>query len=376
MKLHLVSFNIPFPANYGGVIDVFYKLKALHAQGIQVILHCYEYGREQADELASYCSEVHYYPRRMSVWNQVSTRPFIVHSRRSKALLERLEADDAPILLEGLHTCYYLTHPSLRHRCQIVRMHNIEWQYYQYLARKEPNWLKRLFFQLELRRLKHYQRVLRHATHILSISPSDTAQLQRHYNNVTYIPPFHPNDDVRTQVGQGDYVLFHADLSVKDNEDSAIYLINRVFNDGAIKMPFIVAGLNPSARLLRLIEQRPNVSLRPNLSHHDLQQLIHNAHINLLISFQSAGMKLKLLNALFTGRFCIVNTPMVRDTGLEDLCLIHDDHRSIQQAIARLSLTPFTRQHLDQRRMSLGAEFYNAHNATQIQRLLLTHSSK
>ena len=27
--LHIVAFNVPLPANYGGVIDVFYRLKAL-----------------------------------------------------------------------------------------------------------------------------------------------------------------------------------------------------------------------------------------------------------------------------------------------------------------------------------------------------------
>ena len=55
--LHIVSFNIPFPANYGGVIDVFYKIKALQNQGVNIILHAFEYGRQQAPELEKYCSQ-------------------------------------------------------------------------------------------------------------------------------------------------------------------------------------------------------------------------------------------------------------------------------------------------------------------------------
>ena len=43
--LHIVAFDIPQPANYGGVIDVFYKIKALTNLGVKVHLHCYEYGR-------------------------------------------------------------------------------------------------------------------------------------------------------------------------------------------------------------------------------------------------------------------------------------------------------------------------------------------
>ena len=62
-KLHIVSFDVPFPTNYGGVIDVFYKLKALHKQGVEIYLHVYEYGIGEQKELLNYCKEVFYYPR-------------------------------------------------------------------------------------------------------------------------------------------------------------------------------------------------------------------------------------------------------------------------------------------------------------------------
>ena len=35
--LNIVSFNIPYPANYGGVIDVYYKLEALRACGVKPV---------------------------------------------------------------------------------------------------------------------------------------------------------------------------------------------------------------------------------------------------------------------------------------------------------------------------------------------------
>ena len=44
MYLHIISFDIPYPANYGGVIVIFNQIKALHEQGVKVILHCYQYG--------------------------------------------------------------------------------------------------------------------------------------------------------------------------------------------------------------------------------------------------------------------------------------------------------------------------------------------
>ena len=36
MKLHVVSFQVPFPPDYGGLIDVYYKLKALKEAGDEI----------------------------------------------------------------------------------------------------------------------------------------------------------------------------------------------------------------------------------------------------------------------------------------------------------------------------------------------------
>jgi len=53
--LHIISFDVPYPTDYGGAIDVFYKIKALHKLGIKIHLQTYEYGRGQQDELLKYC---------------------------------------------------------------------------------------------------------------------------------------------------------------------------------------------------------------------------------------------------------------------------------------------------------------------------------
>jgi hypothetical protein len=47
--LHIISFNVPYPLIMAGVIDVFYRIKALHDAGVKIHLHCFQYGREVAD---------------------------------------------------------------------------------------------------------------------------------------------------------------------------------------------------------------------------------------------------------------------------------------------------------------------------------------
>ena len=88
-KLHIVSFDVPFPTNYGGVIDVFYKLKALHKQGVEIYLHVFEYGRGEQKELLNYCKEVFYYPRNSFIKSFFSRAPFIVKSRGNDLQLDK-----------------------------------------------------------------------------------------------------------------------------------------------------------------------------------------------------------------------------------------------------------------------------------------------
>jgi hypothetical protein len=106
-KLHIVSLDVPYPADYGGAIDIFYRIKALHELGFDITLHVFEYGRGKQEELSKF-AKVNYYSRNKSFFQLFSTRPFIVQTRRSKALLAHLLQDDAPILFEGIHTTWFL----------------------------------------------------------------------------------------------------------------------------------------------------------------------------------------------------------------------------------------------------------------------------
>ena len=77
--LHIVCFDVPFPANYGGAIDVFHTIRCLHAAGFKLILHCFEYGsRQKTDVLNQYSEKIYYYPRQTSFSKHLSLLPFNV----------------------------------------------------------------------------------------------------------------------------------------------------------------------------------------------------------------------------------------------------------------------------------------------------------
>ena len=103
VKSNYISYPLMSPsANYGGVIDVFYKIKSLHQEGVGVILHCFHYGRKKSEVLESLCEKVYYYQRKMN-WLGFFQNALIVCSRKTRAK-QNLLKDDFPIIFEGIHT--------------------------------------------------------------------------------------------------------------------------------------------------------------------------------------------------------------------------------------------------------------------------------
>jgi hypothetical protein len=363
-KIHIICFDVPYPPDYGGAVDMFYKINALYKAGVKIHLHCFSYGRKESEILNSLCETVTYYKRSFSISRFLSFLPFIVVSRKNNNLLMQLKQDEFPVLMEGIHTTLYVD--ELIGRKIIVRSHNLEHDYYGHLSINEKNIFRKLFFYIESVKLKNYERVLK-KTEVASISRSDTEYIKSKYGKAFYLPAFHSFEEVKCEPGSGDYALYHGNLSVNENDKAAIYLVKEVFSK--IDYPLIIAGNKASGNLRKLIAENKNIQLSENNDINSLELLIKNAHINILPSFQATGIKLKLINALFVGRHCIVNSPMVKDTGLEHYCIVADSSEAIINAVKELIGVPFSFEQSELRKELLMKEFNNAANVS----LLLDH---
>ena len=350
--MHLVAIDVPYPPDYGGAIDTYYKLKALHEAGYLIHLHCFEYQQRRANAfIESVCFKVYYYERSFAWWHHLGWRPFIVTSRAIKALKSNLQRIEAPILFEGLHTTAYLNDVSLSSRKKIVRMHNIEHHYYWGLAKAERRLLKKLFLATEAIRLYFYQRQLKKSSAIAAISEADEKYLKKRFSNVDLVPPFHAHVGVPALTPRGDFALYHGNLGVSENAYAASFLTSSVFDDLGIQL--VVAGNNPPRWLEDQITKNKNVKLIKNTTTEQISQLVAAAHVNVLPTFQATGVKLKLLAALHLGRFCIVNAAMVQGTGLHDTCAIADGPASFKQQVKHLYKQSWTMSDAERRKVAL-----------------------
>ncbi len=367
-NLIIISFDVPYPPDYGGVIDVYYKIKALYSLGIKVHLHCFEYGRKGADELKKICTSVQFYSRRTSKSQLFNTYPYIVLSRDSEELKNNLLKNNFPILMEGLHSTRLLMDPAFEKRKMYVRTHNVEHDYYENLAKVEGNIFKRYYFYNEAGKLLKYEPVLKNASGILAISPNDKKYFSGKYDHVHYVTAFHPHENVTGRPGKGEYAFYHGNLSVGENNEAALFLVNKVFN--TLSQQLIIAGSKPSEELVKVVRTKSNIALYDDLNHEQIQEYIADAHCNILPTFQSTGIKLKLLSALFAGRFCIANKPMVENTGLEPLCIMANSADAMKEKIVSVFEKEFTERERKKREEILLKDFSNVANARKLLQVL------
>jgi len=364
--LHIICHDIPWPVDYGGVVDLYYKIRALSEEGIKIRLHCFLYHRPEQAELAKYCETVNYYQRKTGLRGFSLTTPYIVNSRANDELLHNLLRDDHPVLMEGIHCSAFLPQLLKANRRVFLRLHNVESVYYSQLLRYEKNLFKKIYFLNESIFLRKYEKRIPDDLPVFAVAPNDAAYYKDIFekNNVRYLPVFIPHSDVRGNTGMGNYCLYHGNLSVGENRKAVTWLLHKVFSK--INIPLVIAGKNPSSSLTRDAHRFKHACVVANPGDKELNDLISKAHIHLLPSFNQTGIKLKLINALFNGRHCVVNDAAVEGTGLEGACYIGNTPEAFASLISQLYRQPFTEDEIRIRKAILSEQFDNIINARRL----------
>lgn len=246
----------------------------------------------------------------------------------------------------------------------MVWMHNIEWDYYQNLGKADKNFIHKIHFNVESKKLKMFETVLKSANTIFSVNQGDADYMKQYCDNSIFIPPFHLNEEVSIKKGIGDYVLYHGSLDVIENHQAALYLIQTVFSKMDKKV--IIAGKQPKSSLIELIKKFPHISIKSDLPNSEFDQLIIQAQCNVLFTFQATGLKHKLLNSLYKGRFVIVNDKMVSNSGLDTLCVLANTPEEIIQEINRCWDKEVPEKDIEIRSQMLLAAYSNISNAKKM----------
>ncbi len=364
--INIVTHEIPWPAGYGGLIDIYYKMVWLHRSGYKIHLHCFTETEKPLDALNNICASVNIYARKTG-WKNVSfSLPYIVSSRRSTALKKALLRNDYPILFEGIHTTHLLNDKAFSNRKCFVRLFNVETKYYASLAAAENNFFKKTYYSIESFLLKKYENKIANKAAFWALSTKDEKYYIKEFNasDVRFLPVFIAHDEVSSKTGKGNYCLYHGNLSVSENIEMVKWLVENVFSK--LDVPFYIAGRSPSAEVKKLAETQANIRLVANPDDAALHELIRNAQVNVLPSLNNTGVKLKLINAMFLGRYCLVNDAGVAGSGLEQACVIAETENDFIKQVQSLMNILFDETDIEKRKQLLAALYNNELNAGKL----------
>jgi hypothetical protein len=365
--LHIISFIVPYPVNYGGVFDIYHKIVALHKAGVKIYLHCFTEHNRRQPQLDKLCERIFYYTRQKGISGLSFRLPYIVASRMDKDLWRNLEHDNYPVLIEGIHAAGWLLRRVPSARKVILRLHNVEHDYYRQLFLSSSSTIDRLYYHFESVLLKKFEKQIANIPDwILAVSQRDVETYRRLFDvkNIEVLPVFTGFVNDNPPSGTGYFCLYHGNLSVPENEKAVAWLLNEVFFDA--DMPFVIAGKNPSPELKQFIAGFDNAKLIADPSVEKMRSLIADAQCNVLPSFNITGIKLKIINALFHGRHCIVNSAAVKGSGVESICHIAKNARQFREAVRNLSALPLDDEEIAARKKVLENLFDEDKNSAKL----------
>ena len=345
---------------------MYYRIKAFFELGYGIHLHYFSYyNRKPNDELKSICQSIREYKRKKNRRSIAGKLPYIVASRIDETLIENLKNDNHPVLIEGVH-CSGIINQLSHKRKIVVRLHNDEAAYYKQLSAATGNLLKKIYFKKESVLLKKYQQKLPQHCMYACITENDKLVFQNQLGlkQVIHLPAFIPFQKISCNEGMGNYALYHGNLSVAENEKAVLWLVKEVFQKMNCKL--IIAGKKPGAKLKRAIVNKKNIVLFENPDEIMMNKLVADAHINILPSISTSGIKLKLLHALYCGRHCIVNENMIAGTGVDAACHIGKSADAMASIIAQLQHLPFHEEEIKLREKILLAKFNNLQNCRML----------
>lgn len=290
----------------------------------------------------------------------------MVHSRRDHLLTETLLQDAYPILLEGLHCSSIVEDDRFAGRQLLLRAHNVETHYYSSLAKSAQPGFKKIYYAWESILLKKWEEKVAAKTKVLAVTPKDESCFREefHAKDCTTLPVFVPFTSVSSEQGIGNYCLYHGNLSIAENEKSALFLVHKVFND--LPFPLVIAGKSPSPKLMKQLQGKKNISLVSDPENDKMSELIRNAQIHIIPSFNTTGIKIKLLHVLFNGRHCVLNKEAVEGTGLEVACHQGNSAAAMKSLVAQLFHLPFGEEEIRLRERLLLPLYDNAVNAGKL----------
>lgn len=338
MKILWVSIETPFPANTGGRLGIWNRLKRLAAE--HEIYYFYTYDKEDEayiPELEELCTQVVSVRRTKSIGliGRMIEYPYTVASRcmpeLEKAILDCVEENGIELInVDFPHMCAVVRKAADKYQIPVVlNEHNIEWKVYRQISRSAASVLKRIAYGVDSWRLKWYEERI-----VKKLKPAGITFVSRE-NMAEYadwmapsyaklkLVPVGIDTDVKCAAADPNVknIAFFGKMNYEPNMEGAMWFAQEIF-------PLIKRSV-PDAKLY-LVGRDPADSVTA-LSSEDVivtgtvpevRSYYENANLVVIPLLHGDGVKIKLLEAISYGRQIVSTSKGVEGTDFATNALI------------------------------------------------------
>lgn len=295
--IHIVYIKSSIQSISGNQHDFLNMLRSLYQIGQKIHLHCFFPEKVSLDLVAHMCEEITTY---CSETKQESEY-FHIEKSEIKLLIKRLTRDDIPIICHG-YPAASIIHKYFNHEKRKItfRLLRNEPTYLNNLATVTPWGLKKIRFLISAIIVRmRFNKIIQNARIGSSVKFAGSSALSK------IIPEFKGPSSSFFKEGKGSFCLYHGDLSKRENEFAAQWLLEYVFND--LEIPFVIAGKSPSPSLEQAAHVRMHTCLVSNPSEMEMVELIKKAQLILLPSFIEQQGNIDILESMMLGRHILLN---------------------------------------------------------------------
>jgi glycosyltransferase involved in cell wall biosynthesis len=238
----------------------------------------------------------------------VNELPMAISRYASRKLKQKIDNLIAAEHYDSIVCDFLAAAPNLTDLGQCVLFqHNVETTIWQRHVEQSHSFPKKLFFQLQARKMEAYERnICRAVKHVIAVSEIDALRIKRLFGieTVTSIPT---GVDVEYFAPRGTSqcisdIVFCGSMDWLPNVDAVEYFIAEVLPLIRDKLPnttFTIAGRSPDARVFRAVEKLADVFITGKVE--DMRPYLWGAKISIVPIRIGGGTRLKIYECMAAG---------------------------------------------------------------------------
>lgn len=335
MKIIWLMPECPYPANTGGRVGVWNRIKVLGKSNDIYLFIIADSPSEinYKTEIEHFCQEVRFYVRHISLNTLFKSMfyPYPAVSRWNKNMKNDIETcykrvTPDLVMVEYPQMLGNLPDTVIKNAKIILNQHNIEHLSMASIANHTDNIFRRIIYKIAARQLKHYEQIQYKNLPIsvyTFVSEIDKKYFENNYGiqNTLLVPAGADVQELKPAV-HSKIISFIAKMSYEPNETGAIWFIENVWNRVTSKIPdaeLFLVGKDPSEKLIKWSRKYAGITITGTVD--SVEPYYEKSAVIIVPILSGGGVKVKLLEGLGYGKIVITT-----NKGIEGMKFISGQH--------------------------------------------------